>query len=116
MNDSIVIDLDGTICFHKENGDAYNKYALASPNIELIKIVNKLYDDGYFIIIHTARRMLTHKNDVFAVEADVGEITRTWLKEHNVSYHQLIFGKPFSTTYYVDDKAMLPEVFMEKFK
>lgn len=111
---SIVFDLDDTICFpvHTET-DTYLKYANAKPNTEIIEGMRKLKDSGYHITISSARRMLTHGGDVSKVIADVGEITLEWLRMHQVPYDSIVFGKPYSSTYYVDDKAMTPEMFCQ---
>ncbi len=107
MNNSIVFDLDDTICFtnHKYT-DTENKYGKALPNDKVISAMRTLKDKGFHITILTARRMLTHDGDIEKIIADVGDTTKQWLKDHNVPYDNLIFGKPYCTHYYVDDKAM----------
>jgi len=107
MVKSIVFDLDDTICYpnHTEK-DTYSKYALAKPNISLITSMRQLKDKGYYIIISSARRMVTHDGDIDKITADVGQITIDWLKKYHVPYDELRFGKPYSSTWYVDDKAM----------
>tara|TARA_B100001109_G_C18621899_1_gene361900 strand:- start:242 stop:595 length:354 start_codon:yes stop_codon:yes gene_type:complete len=103
---SLCFDLDDTICFpNHQYSDAENKYGKAKPNVNVIKTMQKLYDQGNYIIIHTARRMLTHKGDLNKIENEVGNITRTWLSYYNVPYHELIFGKPYAELY-IDDKGM----------
>lgn len=101
-----VFDLDDTICYpdHSKT-DTYSKYGLAKPNDRIIERMRFLKQDGHTVIIHSARRMLTHKGDVEAIENDVGSITRRWLTEHAVPYDKLIFGKPFGD-FYIDDKAV----------
>ena len=111
---SIVFDLDDTICSPIHAGaTTQDKYGYALPNEEVIKGMHKLADAGYHIIIASSRRMLTHNGDIEKILEDVGEITWQWLEDHNVPYHELIFGKPYSSTYYVDDKAMTPEMFCQ---
>ena len=104
---SIVFDLDDTICRpnHKAN-DTYNKYVLACPNYRVIHFMKYLHHKDYRIIISSARRMLTHNGDVAKIIEDVYEVTEAWLNKYNVPYDELHFGKPYSSTYYVDDKAM----------
>lgn len=101
-----VIDLDDTICFpdHSKT-DTYSKYTLAKPNEKMIERIRRLKNDGCTIIIHSARRMLTHKGNIEAIEKDVGSVTRQWLTEHAVPYDELIFGKPYGD-FYIDDKAV----------
>jgi capsule biosynthesis phosphatase len=99
------VDLDETLCFHHSVNDTYERYGLALPNTPVIEKVNFWKSQGARIIIFTARRMLTHKGDLAKIEADVGDITRNWLKEHGVQYDELIFGKPYAD-FYIDDKAV----------
>jgi capsule biosynthesis phosphatase len=99
-----VVDLDDTICYpNHQFKDTYRRYKLASPNPQMVKALIAWKAAGNKIIIHTARRMLTHKGDLAKIEADVGQVTRDWLKMHKVSYNKLIFGKPYGDVY-VDDK------------
>lgn len=112
MMKSIVFDLDDTICFpnHSEK-DTYVKYGLAEPNLPVIESMRRLREMDYRIVIHSARRMVTHDGNIDRVVADVGQITIDWLKRYNVPYDELRFGKPYSSTWYVDDKAMNLEQF-----
>jgi capsule biosynthesis phosphatase len=111
---SIVFDLDDTICYPNHDAkDTHTKYALAKPNKKVIESIYKLKELEYNIIIHSARRMVTHDGNIEKIIADVGKVTEDWLKEHNVVYDELIFGKPYSSTYYVDDKAMNLEDFYQ---
>lgn len=86
------IDIDGTLCTKSE--DDYSK---AIPFEERISTVNKLYDDGHEIIIFTARGSLTGIN--------WEKLTEEQLKNWNVKYNKLMFGKP-GADYYIDDKAV----------
>ena len=99
-------DLDDTICFpnHQEISTEL-KYAAAKPNLSIIRILRKLKNQDHKIIIHTARRMLTHDGDLKEILKDVADVTIKWLQDHNVPYDELIFGKPYAD-FYVDDKGM----------
>lgn len=68
-------------------------YRAARPNVEVINRVNKLYDEGNVIIIHTARYL------------EDEDLTKTWLAEYGVRFHRLVLGKP-KADYYVDDKGL----------
>ena len=111
---TIVFDLDGTICepnlSMKNTEDRYGK---AKPIKKVIDKMNDLRYNGFYIVIHTARRMLTHNGDVEKIIEDVGAVTEKWLADHQVPYDELIFGKPYADTHYVDDKAMNIEQFNE---
>jgi capsule biosynthesis phosphatase len=100
------VDLDDTLCFPIKDGKTtYEKYGNALPNKIMIDYINTKFFQNDKIIIHTARRMLTHNGDVQKIIEDVGEITENWLKEHNVQYTELVFGKPYAD-FYIDDKAV----------
>lgn len=105
----ICCDLDNTICFpdHSESGTV-EKYGRAIPNPHVIDWLRDQKSKGAYIIIYTARRMKTHNGVIEKVKQDIGELTSQWLRNHQVPYDELIFGKPFADVY-IDDKAMLPQ-------
>ncbi len=105
MHKIYVFDLDLTICIPQDFDDTERRYAQAEPITKMIENMRRIHQNGHRIVIHTARRMLTHKGDLLMIEQDVGEVTRRWLKEHNVPYDELIFGKPYGD-FYIDDKAV----------
>lgn len=110
----IVVDLDGTICLPQlEYPDTERRYGLAKPIESVILALRRYKERGDTIIIHTARRMLTHHGDLGKILADVQETTARWLVENNVPYDQLIFGKPYGDLY-IDDKCCSPEDFVRK--
>ena len=71
-----VIDIDDTILFCEKN------YKNPTPDEMEIKHINKLYEKGHTIIIHTGRNW------------DKYELTVNQLKQFNVKYHELVMGKP----------------------
>jgi hydroxymethylpyrimidine pyrophosphatase-like HAD family hydrolase len=83
-----VIDLDGTLC---EERSTFEK-CLAAPFQSAIDKVNRLHDEGHFIIIYTARGWAEFK------------ATEDWLRKHDVRYHVLMCGKPHYDVW-VDDRA-----------
>lgn len=110
---TLVIDIDHTICIPNDSvKDTFEKYGRAKPIPEMIDAIASAKKKGYRVILFTARRMSTHNGDINKVIEDVGDLTKQWLKDHNVQYDELIFGKP-NAVYYVDDKAMLPSTFLE---
>lgn len=95
-----VFDLDNTLC-KTENND----YLKSKPILERIEKVNKLYDDGNTVIIHTARGMGSSNNNQIQAINKYYSITENQLKKWNVKYNYLILGKP-SADYYIDDKGI----------
>ena len=110
----IVFDLDDTICYpNHDEKDTFKKYGEAAINHDVVDRMQSLRDRGYYIIIHSARRMLTHDGDLDKIHADVWEVTVAWLEHARIPYDELVFGKPYANTYYVDDKAMTLDMFKE---
>ncbi len=92
-------DLDGTICIQTTS----SKYHEAAPIPEMVKKINKLFDDGNTIKIFTARGGTT--------ALDWEKFTESQLSDWGVKYHELIMGKP-SADFYIDDKSMSPGEFI----
>jgi capsule biosynthesis phosphatase len=98
-------DVDDTICF-ATNRD----YANGKPDLDLIAILNRKYDQGHTVVYYTARGMRTCGEDLNRIELEVRPILETWLAKHGVKYHQLRMGKQFADIY-IDDKAKHPNDF-----
>lgn len=103
-----VFDLDGTLCTTVADGD----YANASPYKKRIAVVNKLYEEGNTIKIHTARGMGRNRDNDLLAQAEFMQLVQTQLKDWGVKYHSLMMGKP-SADYYIDDKAVRADEFFD---
>jgi capsule biosynthesis phosphatase len=84
-----------------------NDYSSVKPIQKMIDLAKQLHSDGHTIIVYTARRMLTHKNNLGAVIKDIGPITFKTLSDFSIPYDELIFGKPYADIY-IDDKGLNP--------
>jgi capsule biosynthesis phosphatase len=105
----ICFDLDNTlVSYPVVPGD----YSTVSPIYDTINIAKKLHDDGHTIIIHTARRMETHKHNIGAVLRDIGKVTFETLEKFKIPYDEIIFGKPIADVY-IDDRSINP--YMSKY-
>ena len=71
----------------------------------LIEIVNRLFDDGNYITVYTARGMNTFNNDVRKVYDVLYSLTKKQLDSWGVNHHQLVMGKA-SYDVLIDDKAL----------
>lgn len=100
---TIIFDLDETLCTKKKSNETYANVLPIQP---MINKLNDLYDQGYTIIISTARNMVTQNNHVSKVVKNVGLVTMQWLEDHKVKYHGLQWGKEFGALY-CDDKSCL---------
>lgn len=91
----IYVDIDKTICDTPLGKD----YASAIPRLESIAKINKLYNEGHYIVYWTARGSLTNKQKFWLM------VTRDQLLEWNAGYSELRCDKPFYDIF-IDDKAL----------
>lgn len=103
----IIFDFDNTIAIHS-NSDT-SDITKCKPNLKLIDIINKLYDNGFYIKILTARGHLSCKSRKEA-EIKYRPIIEKWLSDNNVCYNELSFDKDLAL-FYVDDLSLLPNDF-----
>jgi len=102
--------LDNTlVTFASKSGD----YTSVKPISKTINYLRNLKKQGHYIVIYTARRMKTHGSNVEAVIADVGETTINTLKEFDIPYDELFFGKPYGH-FYIDDLMINPKTDLNK--
>jgi len=95
----IAFDIDGTIC-----NNTYGKYMEARPYEKIIEFINQLYNDGHYIIFHTARGMGTFNGDAVKAYEKWYLLTAAQLNVWGVKYHELHLGK-LHADIYVDDKG-----------
>ena len=102
----IVVDFDNTLAYT----DKGIKHAL--PNQPLIDKLNGLHYQGYTIEIYTARGSISCDSRPEAIERFY-PVIENWLSKHEVKYNKLSFNKPLAR-YYIDDKAITPEDFLDE--
>jgi uncharacterized HAD superfamily protein len=95
----IALDIDGTIC-NNTNG----KYEEAQPYQHMIELVNELYDDGHYIIFHTARGMGYCNGVPNQAATKWYKLTQNQLDEWGVKYNELHLGKILADVY-IDDRG-----------
>ena len=96
-----VFDIDGTLCELVKEA----KYEEARPLTMRINIVNKLYDEGNYIKLYTARGSTTG--------IDWTEVTKNQLKDWNLKYHELLMNCKPHGDLFVDDKAINADLFFK---
>lgn len=110
MVNCFVVDVDGTLCEIVTDGD----YKNAVPKYDIINKVNEAFHHGIYIYLYTARGMRSFNGNVFLIEQYHRPILLNWLAEHKVKFNELHFGKPWhGKTYYVDDRALSLDQFLE---
>ena len=96
-------DLDETICNTPSNPDGHGRrYAESTPIPFMVETVNRLYDEGNYIIIMTARGR--------GSGVDWTDTTKKMLSEWGVKYNELepMFHKP-NADIFIDDKGVNAE-------
>lgn len=106
MGKVYVFDLDHTLCDVKFINNHRWDYQNATPYLDRIEIVNKLYDNGNEIIIETARGSVSGKNWMSLTENQLS----TW----GLKYHKLRTGVKFPADFYIDDKAINDKEFFNE--
>lgn len=103
----IAFDLDNVICFRPTGYEDLGpeKYSYCQPYEETIQLVNSLYDDGYKIIIYTARGMSQFSGNIIEIYSKLYVQTNDQLKSWEVKYHQLVMGK-IHYDVLIDDKSL----------
>tara|TARA_B100001540_G_scaffold249842_1_gene225680 strand:+ start:840 stop:1163 length:324 start_codon:yes stop_codon:yes gene_type:complete len=88
---TLCFDIDGTIC----STDCH--YNEAVPYLNVIDKINKLYEQGFKIIIFTSRG--------YKSGHDWTNFTKKQIDRWGVKYHKLILGKP-QADIFIDDRAI----------
>jgi capsule biosynthesis phosphatase len=97
----ICFDLDGAICYTKKPGEKYEDVLPLPGAIETLK---QLKDDGWYIIIATARNMRTYNHNVGQVAAFQTKIVVDWLTKWQIPFDEL-WVKPH-VSLFIDDKGV----------
>lgn len=98
----ICIDLDGTICSLRKDGETY---ADVVPLPGAREFIDALKVEGHTVIINTARNMQTQGHNVGKVLKNVGKITLDWLERYEIQYDEIYFGKP-NADITIDDRSL----------
>ena len=97
----LIVDCDGVIADKGHGGD----YSKAAPLQYGIDQVNKLYDLGFTIILHTARYGDREKGNIHKQYSRGYVEWLTWLENNGVKYHEAFMGKPAGVLYIADKAA-----------
>ena len=96
----LCFDLDNVICETKKSN-----YKNSKPKKKVIKLINKLYEEGHTIKILTARYMGRNNDNIHKAKKQGYKKTFNQLKKWNLKFHKLFLTKP-SFDIYIDDKAL----------
>lgn len=108
----IVMDIDGTLCEIKSKEQSYLDVI---PKFNILKKLNKMKQEGFYIILYTSRQMRTYDGNIGKINANTGKILFQWLEKYDIPFDEIYFGKPWcgKNGFYVDDKAIRPSEFVK---
>jgi capsule biosynthesis phosphatase len=104
---TIICDVDDTISV-----TTTHDWENATPNNAVINKINKLYNNGWTVILMTARGQVSCNGNFKTAAEKYRTKMEAWLKKHEVKYHMLSFEK-YLASYYVDDKSLTPQQFID---
>lgn len=100
----IVFDLDNTIVTYPRK---YKDYSTVGLYKNIVDFIRELKKQDHYIIIHTARKMVSANHSIEIAKTMIGDSIESFLNEHNIPFDEIILGKPFGDIY-IDDKAYNP--------
>ena len=104
----LIVDLDGTLT--QANTSDYKRVL---PRLDVIQQLVRYKEQGFEIVISTARNMRTYEGNIGKINIHTLPIITEWLEEHNVPYDEILVGKPWCghDGFYIDDRAVRPSEF-----
>jgi hypothetical protein len=97
----ICFDINNVLC----ETDEKKSYLKSKPIKKNIQIVNRAYNQGYIIILYTARYMGRCNGKLSEINKKIKPLTLKQLKKWGIRYHEIYFGKP-SFDLFIDDKSL----------
>ena len=110
--DSLIFDIDSTICPPKKGNETYKDLIPYSNMVEKMREYKKR---GFRIVLFTSRNMRTYDGDIEMILKYTKPVLESWLDEWNIPYDEVIYGKPWPGPegFYIDDRAIRPKEFIE---
>lgn len=97
----LCIDIDGVLCRLRGPDE---DYSAVEPLPGAVQALQRLKEEGHYIILSTARHMKTCDGNVGKVISRIGQKTLEWLERHSIPFDEIYFGKPWADLY-IDDNA-----------
>ena len=108
---TVVFDVDGTICEERRDGKWLPKelpYGARMPYPRMVEIINRLYDEGWEVVLYTARYMERCRNIDTKDEENLWiyayKELANWCNLWGIKYSSIKLHKP-SAAVYVDNRA-----------
>jgi capsule biosynthesis phosphatase len=110
MKKRIIVDIDDTITVHNSSND----YSLKKPRVDVLKKLKEYKENGYEVILYSARNMKTFDGDIAKITKHTLPKLMEWLENNKIEFDGIIMGKPWcgDMGFYIDDKAIRPDEFV----
>lgn len=108
----IVVDIDGTLCPIKRDGESYADLPVEP---QLRAALADWRARGGRVILATSRGMRSNGGNIGSIAATVLPTLINWLASNEVPYDEIHIGKPWAghDGFYIDDRAVRPREFLE---
>lgn len=109
---TIYVDLDGTLCPVKREGERYEDLSVYT---EVAERLARARQEGLRVVVFTARNMRTFGGDISKINVETAPRILEWLRRHDVPFDGLVVGKPWPGPrgFYVDDRTVRPDEFVQ---
>ncbi len=97
----ICLDLDGTVCENKKEGERYSE-VLPMPGA--VETIAQWKADGHYIVLQTARGMRSCNSNEGEIIATHVKLLHNWLDKWNIVVDEIRIGKPHCDIF-IDDKG-----------
>jgi capsule biosynthesis phosphatase len=107
----LVVDVDGTLCELKEQGQDYSDLV---PRAAVVDKLREYHANGYRVLLFTSRNMKTYGGNLGLINKHTAPVLIEWLQKWNIPFDELLFGKPWPRNkgFYIDDRAIRPDEFL----
>lgn len=109
---SLIIDIDGTLCPIKKKEE---RYIDLIPYGKMITKLKEYKEKSFKNVLFLSRKMRTYNGDLVLINKYTKPKLEVWLAKWNIPYDKLIYGKPWpgKEGFYIDDRSIRPKEFLE---
>ena len=109
---NIIVDIDGTLCPVKKEGE---NYIDIEPYSDMVIKLREYKNLGFCIILNTSRNVRTYDGNEGLINKHTARILLEWLDKNNIPYDEIYYCKPWQGKggFYIDDKTIRPNEFLK---
>ena len=105
---TLVVDVDGTLCPIKGEGERYEDLV---PHGAMLRRLKAWHAEGWRIVLYTSRNMRSFDGNIGLINKHTAPTLLDWLARWQVPFDEIHFAKPWAghEGFYVDDRAVRPD-------